>query len=86
MYIRSIFIQDNTRVHTSTARLSMVWLEENEVEVLVDWPPYSPGLNSIEHVWIHLKQLYHENYAHLAADTRSAEKIKSLVEKAHSNY
>ena len=48
MGIRPIFMQDNARVHT--ARLSMAWLEENEVEVLEDWPPYSPDLNPIEHV------------------------------------
>lgn len=78
--IRPIFMQDNARVHT--ARLTMAWLEENEVDVLEDWPPYLPDLNPIEHVWVHLKKLYHEYYAHLAEDTRSADKVKPLMEEA----
>jgi len=78
--ISPVSMQDNARVHT--AKLTKEWLEENNVEVLKDSSPYSPDLNPIEHVWVQLKKLYHEHYSHLAADTRSADKVKPLIEEA----
>ena len=40
--------QDNARPHT--ARVTSEYLEVNNVEVL-PWPPYSPDLSPIEHLW-----------------------------------
>lgn len=52
-----LFMQDNSRVHT--AQSSLDWLEVHDVRLL-DWPPYSPDLNPIEHMWLALKKKLHK--------------------------
>lgn len=50
------FQQDNAPCHT--ARRSIAWYRQNRVELL-EWPPQSPDLNPIEHLWAHVKKYIH---------------------------
>ena len=55
-----LFQQDNTWMHT--ARDTMEWFDEHNINVMMDFPPNSPDLNPIEHVWKKLKESLHRRF------------------------
>jgi transposase len=57
-----IFVQDNAPIHNS--KHSKEWLEKHGIWTL-EWPPYSPDLNPIEHMWWALKKMVHKLHPEL---------------------
>ena len=43
----------------------MVWFDEHNINVMADWPPNSPDLNPIEHVWKLLKECLHRRFPNI---------------------
>ena len=73
----TIFMHDNARPHV--ARLCQDYLAANNVQVL-DWPPYSPDLNPIEHLWDHLDRRIR---ARNPAPVNHAQLRQALIEEWH---
>ena len=69
---RFVMQQDNDPKHTS--KKATQYLKKNNVQVLL-WPPQSPDLNPIEHLWDHVKQRLKED------PVRNKKLLKSKIQE-----
>ena len=71
-----VFIQDRASIHTAKAVKDFFAGHGIPVE---DWLPYSPDMNSIEHIWYYLKQYILEYYPQLTNLGSREEAIQALA-------
>jgi DDE superfamily endonuclease len=77
------FMQDGASIHT--AKKVKKWFEEEDVVVL-NWPPYSPDLNPIKHLWAQLKQWINEHYPDLVNMGKSEEAYQRLFKAIREGW
>ena len=74
-----VFMQDNAAIHK--AHIVMNWLSENGFKLL-DWPPYFPDLNPIEHVWFPLKEGVYMVFLDIEALSRGHARVAQALGNA----
>ena len=73
------FMQDNAPIHT--AKIIKNWFCGQGIS-LMDWPPYSPNLNPIEHAWAKLKEHIYLIHPELESFSGTKKQLKELLFKA----
>ena len=73
-------MQDNAPSHVAVR--TMEEFEERSIAP-IDWPPYSPDLNPIEHIWKMMKDKIEFSYPNLAGGRwRPSDQICAIVKEA----
>ena len=73
-------MQDNAPSHS--ARATKAELPRRGINLLT-WPPFSPDLNPIEHVWDSMKDYMQEKYPELEGKSRvPGERLRQIVVEA----
>jgi hypothetical protein len=78
----TFFQQDNVRIHN--AKVVRTWFEQHGIWV-IDWPPHSPDMNPIEHVWRLLKleiDRQHPDLYTLKNNAADIAKLKGWIKEA----
>jgi transposase len=71
----TFFQQDNAKIHVSRATQS--FFEEHGIWV-IDWPPHSPDMNPIEHVWKAMKGILHREHPNIKDLKKNEADIRTL--------
>ncbi|KJZ68152.1 hypothetical protein HIM_12456 [Hirsutella minnesotensis 3608] len=74
------FQQDNAKIHVAGG--TPEWLQLHGIEY-IDWPPHSPDLNPIEHMWKALKDKLGAICPHLHEFRKNEASIAKLTEYLH---
>ena len=77
------FMQDNVPIHT-TKKIKK-WFEDKGIPMM-DWPPYSPDLNPIEHLWAQLKQWIQDHYLKLNEMDKNEEDYQRLFQAIREGW
>ena len=73
-------MQDNAPAHTSAVTMNE-WRERSIITI--NWPPFSPDLNPIEHVWGSMKDYIQYHHPRLdGRRQRSHDKLRDIVKEA----
>ena len=70
-----IFMQDNASIHT--AKKVVQWLREHGI--VLEWPPYSPDMNPIEHLWFLLKAHVYKHNPDIESVSGNDDKIREAL-------